>query len=467
MIRKARIRNEKFAEAIATAKWSYDACAAAVRAVAAEAGVDLASTDRSNVAYWVAGVRPTGQTRQFIAEAFTRRLGHPVNAVDLGFGSGSDSGSGQIGHDWWHNDPVADLVTIGRDDLYRRDMALKTLYSLAALTVPMASWQEIAERGTTARRDGGAVGRNEIESVREMVAAFSSADERLGGGNGRTAAVAYLTTDVAGYLRGRYESDDARQAMFSAAAELAYLIGWKSFDSADHGLAQSWYLRALRLANEASDGPLGAFILRAMAHQAVDLGHGRQCADLAESALELARGHGSPGVVALLTVVKARGYASQHEPGAAVAAIREAELCLGRADWGAEPGWLGRAGGFDEASLANQTAQCLRDLGDLGQAEAQFKRSVAMRNSKAHQRIHSLTLANLADVEFSRGAVDGACRHWNAALDEMPGVRSARAVVAVQSMRKRLASLGGRSSAHARELNQRATEFLAAQRIGV
>lgn len=465
MARKARTRNEQFAKAVAMAKWSYDACASSIRAVAAEAGVDLTPT-RSNVAYWIAGVQPTGQTPGFIAEAFTRRLGYPVSARDLGFRPGSDSRSGHTLHDWLENDPVADLVTVGRDDLYRRDMAVKTLYSLA-LAVPLASWQEIAERGAKVQRGSSAVGRSEIDSVREMVAAFSRADERFGGGNGRTAAVAYLITDVAAYLRGRYESDSARQEMFSAAAELAYLIGWKSFDSADHGLAQTWYLRALRLANEASDGPLGGFILRAMAHQAVDLGHGKACADLAGSSLETAQTHGSPGLVALLTVVKARGHAAQHEPRAAISAIREAETALAHADWGAEPPWLGRAGGFDVASLANQIAQCLRDLGDLGQAEMQFKRSVAMRNSKAHQRIHSLTLANLADIEFSRGVLDGAYRHWNAALDEMPGVRSTRAVVAVRSMRKRLASLGSRTSVQARELNQRATEFLATQRIGV
>src|SRR5205809_3659080 len=101
-----------------------------------------------------------------------------------------------------------------------------------------------------------------------MITTFSQADERFGGGHARLAVVAYLTTDVASYLRGSFAADEDRRAMFSAAAELTYLVGWKAFDSAQHGLAQRYYVKALRLANEADDGAFGGFILRAMGHQA-------------------------------------------------------------------------------------------------------------------------------------------------------------------------------------------------------
>lgn len=462
MARTPRARNVRFAEAVARTRWTYDACAAAIRAVATESGTQLPSCDRSHIGHWIAGVQPTRRTPSFIAEALSRRLGYPIRPSDLGFGSSHEDDFEVNAHDWWQRDPVADLVMVGRTDLHRREVAVKTMYSLAALVLPLGSWKEIAARGARAQHDGAAIGQGEIDAVREMIDTFSRADERFGGGNGRVAAVAYVTTDVAAYLRGSFRSDVVRQAMFSAAAELAYLIGWKSFDSADQGMAQTWYLRALRLANESGDNPLGGFILRAMAHQAVDLGHGQACANLADSSLDWARHNGTPGARALFTVVKARGHAAQHDRRLAITTMKDAERQLNRVDWSAEPTWI-HGMGFGEPSLANQTAQSLRDLGDLDQAEAQFRRSVATRNSAAHRRIHALTLANLADIECSRGALDGACKHWTAALDQMPGLRSARAFAAVGNIRKRLATLGQRMPADARSLDQRAASFLATE----
>ena len=127
-----------------------------------------------------------------------------------------------------------------------------------------------------------------------MLAVFGKADERFGGGHARLAVVQYLTSDVAGYLQGTFVSDHDRRAMFSAAAELTYLAGWKAFDSSLDGVAQRYYLQLLRLANEADDRALAGFTLRAMAHQAVDLGHGPEALQLASSALEWSR-EGDPG----------------------------------------------------------------------------------------------------------------------------------------------------------------------------
>src|SRR6266511_2860393 len=227
MSRGSRGRNERLLAIIRTCGWSYDACVKAIRAVARETVDDLSSLHRSLVAYWVAGVRPSGLMPQYLAEAATRRLGWQVTYSDLGFGP--DDGSQRVPADLdWEHDPVADLVTLGRADLERRDLAKNALYSLAALAVPLGDWHEIAERGRRARSKSGAVGKGEVEAVRHMTATFSQADERFGGGHARLAIVAYLTADVAGYLRGSFSNDEDRSAMFSAAAELTYLAGWQA-----------------------------------------------------------------------------------------------------------------------------------------------------------------------------------------------------------------------------------------------
>ena len=462
MSRGSRGRNERLLAIIRTCGWSYDACAKAIRAVAKETGDDLSSLHRSLVAYWVAGVRPSGLMPQYLAEAASRRLGWQVTPSDLGFGP--DDGSQRVPADLdWEHDPVADLVTLGRADLERRDLAKNALYSLAALAVPLGDWHEIAERGRRARSKSGAVGKGEVEAVRHMTATFSQADERFGGGHARLAIVAYLTADVAGYLRGSFSNDEDRSAMFSAAAELTYLAGWKAFDSAQHGVAQRYYVNALRLANEADDRALGGFILRAMAHQAVDLGHGQACLRLAESALEWSRENATHGASALFTVVKARGYAAQRDEHRTTAALRTAEQLLSRVDWHAEPIWIHRMG-FGEPSLANQTAQALRDLGDLEEAERQFRRSTATRDGAAHRRIHALTLANLADVQYTRGQLPEACKTWSKSLDAMTGLQSARARQAVLNLRRRIGTLGSRQPDVARQLDQRAAGILGTAR---
>nr|MDT0657388.1 hypothetical protein [Micromonospora sp. DSM 115978] len=341
----------------------------------------------------------------------------------------------------------------------RRSFAFSALYSLAALAVPLDAWREIVDRGRRARSGDASVGRSEIQAVRNMLSAFGEADERLGGGHARLAVVQYLTTDVAGYLRGRFTSTADRQAMFGLAAELSYLAGWKAFDSALHGLAQRYYLHALRLANEADDRALAGFTLRAMAHQAVDLGHGREALRLATSALAWSTGRASPAATALFTILAARGYAATNDRARTMTAISSAESHLAKASPDGEPAWI-RTSGFTETSLASQAGQALRDVGDLSGAVTQLQRSIVTRDPDAYRRTHTLTLANLADVQCTQGQLPEAVAGWSRALDAMSGVRSGRARHAVKNIRHRLASVGSRLPQEARQLNERAAATL-------
>lgn len=102
---------------------------------------------------------------------------------------------------------------------------------------------------------------------------------------GRPALVAYLRTEVAAYLAGRFPSEEVRRAMTSAAGELAYLAGWTAFDAGEHPVAVAWFTVATKLAEEARDAPLAGHVLRAMAHQAVDLHHPRRALELAEGSM--------------------------------------------------------------------------------------------------------------------------------------------------------------------------------------
>lgn len=299
----------------------------------------------------------------------------------------------------------------------------------------------------------------DVAAVKEAVQAFSRADERFGGGHARAAVERYLNAEVTERLHGRFTRDPDRRALISAAAELAYLAGWKAFDSGEHAAAQRHYLRALRLAEDADDRALGGFVLRAMAHQAVDLGRAQTALDLASAACEQSRGRATPAAEALFTILTARGYAATGDRVRALAAIHESEALLATARPAEEPAWI-QTSGFTQTSLASQAGQALRDLGDLAGAEDQFRTSIATRDGQAHRRIHALTYANLADVQHARGHLPEAVANWNRALDTLPGVTSGRAQAAVLTIRKRLSSAGTRLPAYAQSLDHRAAVYL-------
>lgn len=380
---------------------------------------------------------------------------------DLGFLSEQGDASAATA-DWLSADPIDALLTVGRADMERRDFARQALYSLAALALPLDRWSDMVGRARRAR-DGATVGRGEVDAVREMVTVFSRADERFGGGHAHAALVGYLTTDAVGYLRGVFRSETDRRDMYAAVAELAYLAGWKSFDSGLHGIAQRYYVQSLKLANEVDDRALAGFTLRAMAHQAVDLGHAQEALRLATSALEWSRGRATPAATALFTILMARGHAATGDGTRTAITIEAAERHLSKASPESEPMWI-QTSGFTETSLASQAGQALRDLGDLSGAQTQLRRSIATRDAGAYRRIHTLTLANLADVQFARGELHESLHMWSTALDHMTGLRSARAHEALVNLRRRMRSLGERAPVAARRLDANARDALKAFR---
>ncbi|WP_073772694.1 hypothetical protein [Streptomyces sp. MJM1172] len=118
---------------------------------------------------------------------------------------------------------------------------------------------------------------------------FSRRDQRHGGMDGRTALYQYLVDVVAGYIGGVFTSDDTRRALLAAASEAVYLAGCMSFDASHHEAGRRYFTLALKLAAEADEAPLAGHILRAMAHQATDLGHPQTAVDLATASVERKR----------------------------------------------------------------------------------------------------------------------------------------------------------------------------------
>ncbi|MFB6951217.1 Tat pathway signal protein [Streptomyces niveus] len=457
----ARARNAAFAALLREAGWSQPQAAAAVGRVAAESGArELEAISRSHIAMWVQGTQPSGQAPHILRETLSRRLGRRLALADLGL-EGEPAAGTASGSDW-SVDPLNLLAELGSDDLdmHRRKMLATATYSAASLALPTASWWAAAP-ALAAKRPAVSprlVTQANIDDVRDLTVFYSARDQQRGGASGRSALAGHLRDEAVPMLSSRFRTEQMRRDTYSAVAEMTYLAGWMAFDASEHRTAQRYLTLAARIAAEAGDGPLGGHILRALAHQAVDLGHSRRALALADASMSSDRyGQASHRERALLAIVHARALAAEGDRDGTLAAISRAERDLSRADNKEAPS---RVGFFQEASLAHETACALRDIGQPLDAEIHFQRSVATRRRQLYARTHSVTLGYLGAVQVQQGHLDEACTTWNQALDAMAGVQSGRARDVIVRMQSDLSPVRKRGGRHVIELDRRARDVL-------
>ncbi|MEU7028875.1 Tat pathway signal protein [Streptomyces sp. NPDC046275] len=460
----ALARNEALAARISETGWSQPQVAAAMVRVAREVGAtELYAVSRSHIAMWIRGTRPSEEARPILCETLSRKLGRRITLADIGLPDDSSSDGPTAGLDWSADTPTV-LADLGSDDLDmdRRQILAAAAYSAAGLAVPGAAYWTQAPEQARARKpiSSREVTEADIDDLRHLTAFYSSRDQQRGGAAGRSGLVAHLKLEATPLLTRRFRDDYIRRATYTAVGEMTYLAGWTAFDAGQHHLAQRYFTAAVKLAAEANDGPLAGHVLRAMAHQAVDLGHPRHALELASASMEPRHyGQASHQEKALLSIVHARALAASGDRAGTLAAITRAERDLGRAGTDHTPD---RVTFFTEASLAHETACALRDLGSTRDAAAHFQRSVATRQQHAYTRTHSVTLGYLGSVQVRQGHLDEACDTWGKALDAMTGVHSGRARDVLVRMQSDLSPFRRRGSRKATELGHRAAEMLRA-----
>jgi hypothetical protein len=445
--------NHQLAQLVARSGYTYEALARAVRRVAAENGQPVA-TNRSNVTHWIRyGVRPNPRVATFLAEALTRRIGTVLTPEDFGCASAADAPD-------WDTDTLTSLAELRRMDVLT-DRRGALVYSAAALSVPGAAWWSRAARlASTYEGKGRAVGIGDVQAVREVTALFSRVDQRHGGGHARSAVVSYLTGEVTSLIHGSYRDEHTRRAAFTAGGELCYLAGWMAFDAGEHAPAQRFLMAAVKLAAEANDLPLAGHVLRALAHQALDLGHPRSAVELSGAAMAGERYRGACSRErALFGVVHGRALAEVGEKTRAARVLLDAEKDLAASDGADEPD---RVFFFGEASLAHETALALRTMGDLKAAATQLGCSVQARNIGNFARTHAVTLGYLGQVQAEQGDIEHACATWLSALEAMDGVRSGRTRAAADAMRRTLSPLRRRGPSYVNQVDEAAATYLAA-----
>lgn len=452
-----RTPNVQLSALVTESGLTYEALARAVRVVAAECGADL-HTNKSNVEHWLSGSMPRGDTPRYLAVALSRCLGRLLATADLGLPSPAEVENDTIGLSLG-GDPLDALLPMWRYELDRRRFLTASVYSAASAALPLSHVQGIAAR-TAAARTGYTVGMAEVAAVRDMIHAFSEMDERHGGQHGRSALVTYLRDDVAPLCRARFRTDEVRQQMLSAASRGVHLLGWKSYDAGQQGLAQRYYLQSYALAAESGLRGHDGFVMRTMAMQGLKLHRPEHCLGLAETGLNQAKGRVDAQTEALFRVVHAHTLARNGKRRAALSEAEHARTLLTGAPGDEVPFWA-LAWGPPAASVYSRTAKVHETLGDHRAAAEQYALAATARPADTYARIVALDLVAGAEMHLKRGSIEQACATWHRAIDRMDGVRSARTRKAVSRMRGDLARFRARGLRCVADLDERGRDFLA------
>ncbi|MFG2194550.1 transcriptional regulator [Streptomyces sp. NPDC048639] len=437
----ARQPNERLQALIQEAACSNAGLARRVNMCGAEHGLDL-RYDKTSVARWLRGQQPRGRAPAIIAEALGRKLGRTVTIDEIGMANGKNLASG-VGLQFSPTvaGAIEQVCELWRSDVGRRDFLSGSSVAASALVEPSRDWLITETDPQVARTAGARVGRTDVEAVRSMTEALVDLDHRFGSGHVRPVVVHYLNSVVAGLISGSYRESVGR-GLFAAVARLTELAGYMAVDTGQPGLAQRYYIQALRLAQAAGDRGYGGYVLAAsMSHLAAALGNPREIAQLARAAQEGARGHVTPRAQAMFLAAEARGHALLGDVSAFQAVAMRAESAMEKADGssaegtGDDPVWIAH---FDHAYLADELAHCHRDL---GQAEAAGRRAqeALAGHPETRARRRAIGLALLASAQVQQRDVELACTTGTQALELLSGLRSNRGTEYLEDLQQRLA----------------------------
>jgi hypothetical protein len=422
---RRRAPNTRLRALIEETGWTNENFARAVNHTAAEAGTTR-HYDRTTVSHWLTGSRPNPPMPAFIAETLSRRLGRPITPHDAGLTPADQATT----PDECPPDPRALTQLLWSDLDPARRSPLRSLPYHADWTVlpeQPAPLDSTHRAGTPARW----IGLGEVDALREVTAAFARVDRAFGGGHARAAVAAYLATDVSGWLQADAH-DDIRKELLGATATLVYLLGFMSFDSLYHNLAQRYYRIAQHLALQGDNSTVHAIVLRGMSIQAAHLGHDHHAARLADAAVDTTGPTTPPCVRSAVLGQAAVAHAALSHRRRALSLLAQAEKHLDKSTPTTTD-----IGSASQADLVHHKGQVLTFFRDLRQAELAFSESVRLRTDH-ERRSRMLTLHHLADLQLRRGRVEHACATLQRFLGEYSRMHSARISTALTAVRTQL-----------------------------
>ncbi|MEE1798108.1 hypothetical protein PUR57_05350 [Streptomyces sp. JV176] len=336
----------------------------------------------------------------------------------------------------------AGLRTLGefaRADLSGRT-ALETVPFVVSALGNVERWWLLwlAEaRAVTAPTVPGKALAGPVEEMEAVTRAFAEVASRLGGAGIRESVVQYLSDHVVPLvLRGDLPAGQRRR-LVAVGAELSATAGWCSYDAGLDGVAQRYLVQALRWCAEGGERVLGGQVLAGLARLVLGRGYGARGVDLARVGVATSQEAACGVGLMRLYAMSARGYAELGRVREVRETLERAEAAFARGCGAGECRWGRFLGG---SCLDSETAVCWLVLGEAERAE-KFAASVAGCESSGLRR--ALGQAMLAVAQLDQGRLEDALVSADAALWQVAGLRSERAVRALRDFRARLEPYGG------------------------
>ncbi|SHF58016.1 transcriptional regulator [Streptoalloteichus hindustanus] len=455
--RAGRQPNERLRAVMEEAGCSNTGLARRVNVCGAEHGLHL-RYDKTSVARWLRGQQPRGRAPVIIAQALGRKLGRMVTVEEIGMTSGQGAAP-TVGLRFEPTVPGAlrQARALWRGDAHRTGALTGERLSTSVLVQPSRDWLIAGPDAVVAGHGPAAVRTADLAVLRATTASLAELDHRFGSGRLRPVVVHYLDSVVSGLVAGSYGEASGRQ-LLGAVARLTELAGYMAVDTGQPGLAQRYYIQALRLAQAADDRGLGGYVLASgMSRVALQLGSPQEAVQLARAAQEGTRARSTPTVAAACHAAEARGHALLGDARACQQAIGKAVAVLEHGDPDSHPGsGLGSgldgepdwAGHVDHAYLAEELARCSADLQQRDTA-ARWAQEALRGCPPDRARRRALRLLLVASTQLRLGEVDLSCGTAAQAVEVLGGLHSAQCASDLADFCGRLEAQGRREEARA------------------
>ncbi|MGH3931035.1 MAG: hypothetical protein ACRDTF_13785, partial [Pseudonocardiaceae bacterium] len=274
---------------------------------------------------------------------------------------------------WSHRGTVEVAVVLkGGDRPVKRRRF--TFLTGAALTAPAHQWLVHDPGPLVSGLAGQRVSTALADRFLAMIGELRATDDVAGGGTVLSLAEQEFGM-VAGLLDQASYNDPTGRKLHIALAELGQLCGWCGYDAGQPGLAQRYYIAALRAAHSADDRPLGAHILGSMAYQAAREGQPAEAVTLIETAVIGVRGRETASLLTALYSRQAYALATLGDTSGCTAAISQVRAHVERLNRDDDPPWLYWVGPSEAIAGAGR---CLLKLGRAEQAVPLLGEGIAL-----------------------------------------------------------------------------------------
>ncbi|MBB5953942.1 hypothetical protein FHS29_000512 [Saccharothrix tamanrassetensis] len=438
-----RKANDRLRAVMEEAGCSNTGLARRVNVCGAEQGLDLCY-DKTSVARWLKGQQPRGRAPAIIAQALGHKLGRVVTIDEIGM-TPRPGATPTVGLRF---EPILtsalrQVSALWHSDANRAGSPTGEKLPTSVLVGPSRDWLIADPDAVVGGHGPAAVDRADIAVVRATTAAFVDLDHRFGSTRIRPVVVHYLDSVVSRLLADSYGESTGRQ-LLGAAARLTELAGYMAIDTGQPGLAQRYYIQALRLTQAAGDRGMGGYVLASgMSRVALKLDTPREAVQLARVAQEGSRGRSTPAVQAVCHAAEARGHAMLGDARACERAADKAIDALEHGDPDREPDWVAHV---DRAYLAEELARCARDL-DQPATAVRCSEEALLGCHPGRSRRRGLRLLLLASAQLRAGDVDQSHCTAVQATQVLRGLYSAQCTSDLEDFRVRLEALGRREEA--------------------